>query len=906
MSHIVSASNQGTLGVHPASVEVTARNSETVDTINVGDLVRFDTAQASSLPGQGTADNNSPSNSKFANVKRNILVLGESFGIYGVAQQQILPGKTGKIMVVGVTRVNCVAGNYLAGQTVGVPSAVATAQVSNSSPVIGLGTVLTPGTNLTNVEVMFDGSFGMTERGRGFGDGPLVYGSTRAGRFLRDAQSGANSLDVVVIGDSNSGSSYLGAYGYQAGMSQALSTLGVPCYGTPVVPFIDRSRTGASRFYGTWNGTFVSIAKDASYLSGLQSSIHTIDALAAPYSIWNFDTPKTSYGSSTDYQTLAGTISITGTAGEFSTTTATIFQVGQALTISGTLTGTGTITGYTNPSASLPQFYYIIATNGTTTFQLSNTRGGPPVVTTAGTTTGVTIKTGADYDDWLFIPSSATSIFKVNGVSVDMRHPLAANGVVQFLRIRYGQVNAANGRFIPNVTSAGSANGTGAVRIYDGGSGTSGAFSTQLNGGQSAPNFLMAEVQFTANGRGHTGQAIGYNNNGTQFSSGPAAMLCQSLYRKSRGFAVHVHAYQSGETSTDIAGVITGAPTSALKPWLQEIRERQIAANGTGRVLLFMHSGINGADTPATWTTAHTNTWNRYKQAWTELGYSLNDLAIVSIVGVQRNSIDTSGNGADLVAVRAAANEMVKSNPDMTVVDIKRSIPFEAIVYGDGNGSYYQNYENNPVQGAADITVHLSGGFVPAVTATTSGTATTTTSTSITLAGSSAVAADGFWVGSRLGVGTVGITNVSIGASGVFTTTTSQSGTLVAGQQVQISGTLTGTGTITGYTNPTTYYIIGTPTNTSFTLSATFGGSAITTTAGTSTGLTFSYLGPTAYQDTYITQYNGTTGVATVSQWPGNQPATGNNVNYTLIRKAPSDGYTAVSHVILTSLIAES
>jgi hypothetical protein len=904
MSHIVSASNQGTLGVHPASVEVMARNSETVDIIEVGDLVRFDTAQASSIPGQGTAANGAPSNSKFANVKRNILVLGESFGIYGVAQQQILPGKTGKIMVVGVTRVNCVAGNYGAGQTVGVPSSAVTAQVSNSAPVIGLGTVLTPGTNVTSVEVMFDGSFGLTERGRGFGDGPLVYGSTRAGRFLRDAQAGTDSLDLIILGDSNSGSSIQGSYGYQAGMSQALTTLGVTLYGTALTPFIDRSRTGQARFYGMWNGTFVSIAKDANYQSGLTASLHTPDALATPYSIWNFDTPKVSYGSSTDYQTVAGTVSITGTAGQFSTTTATIFQVGQAFTIHGTLGGTGSITGYTNPGAGNPQFYYIIATNGTTTFQLSATRGGPPITTTAGTPTGLTYRTGADYDDWLFIPSGASTLYKGYGVGVDMNHPLAANGVVQFLRVRYGQVNAAGGQFIPNVLSKGSANAL--TRLYDGGAGTSGAVSTQLGGGLTAPTFNMAEVQFTANGKGHDATAIGYNTNGTQFSSGPGVFLCQSLYRKNtKGFAVHIHAYQSGETSTDIAGVITGAPISALKPWLQEIRQRQVDAGGSGRVMLFMHSGINGADTPTTWTNAHINTWNRYKQAWTELGYSLNDLAIVSIVGVQRNLADTSGNGADLVAVRAAANLMVKSQPDMTVVDVKQSIPFSAMLYGDGNGSYYQIYNNNPTV-AADITVHLSGGFVPAVAGTTTGTATATTANSITLTGTSAVAATGYWVGARLNIGEPQITNVSIGASGVFTTTTNQGSNLVAGQQVRVSGTLSGTGSITGYSNPTTYYIVGTPTATTFTLSATFNGSPITTSAGTSTGLTFSYLGPSAYQDTFITEYNGATGVATVAQWPGNQPSNGNNIPYTLTRKAPSDGYTAVSHVILTSLLAES
>ena len=46
-------------------------------------------------------------------------------------------------------------------------------------------------------------------------------------------------------------------------------------------------------------------------------------------------------------------------------------------------------------------------------------------------------------------------------------------------------------------------------------------------------------------------------------------------------------------------------------------------------------------------------------------------------------------------------------------------------------------------------------------------------------------------------------------------------------------------GFISGYTNPTTYYIIATNGSTTFTLSATLGGSAITTTAGTLTGFIF-------------------------------------------------------------------
>jgi hypothetical protein len=67
-------------------------------------------------------------------------------------------------------------------------------------------------------------------------------------------------------------------------------------------------------------------------------------------------------------------------------------------------------------------------------------------------------------------------------------------------------------------------------------------------------------------------------------------------------------------------------------------------------------------------------------------------------------------------------------------------------------------------------------------------------------------------------------------------TFTSQAG-LVTGQRLTISGTLGGTGTITGYTNPTTY-ILTAVTSTSATLTTT-AGAAVVTTAGTPTGLTY-------------------------------------------------------------------
>lgn len=63
--------------------------------------------------------------------------------------------------------------------------------------------------------------------------------------------------------------------------------------------------------------------------------------------------------------------------------------------------------------------------------------------------------------------------------------------------------------------------------------------------------------------------------------------------------------------------------------------------------------------------------------------------------------------------------------------------------------------------------------------------------------------------------------------------------TLTVGQQIVISGTFGGTGSITGYTNPTTYFITATNGSTTFTLSTSIGGTAVVTTAGTPTGLTY-------------------------------------------------------------------
>lgn len=74
-------------------------------------------------------------------------------------------------------------------------------------------------------------------------------------------------------------------------------------------------------------------------------------------------------------------VAVTGTAGQCSCTASTIV-VGQVVSVTGTDTGTETGIGIGT--------YYVIATNGTTTFQLSLSSGGSGLSTTTGTTTGAT------------------------------------------------------------------------------------------------------------------------------------------------------------------------------------------------------------------------------------------------------------------------------------------------------------------------------------------------------------------------------------------------------------------------------------------------------------------------------------------------------------------------------------
>ena len=86
------------------------------------------------------------------------------------------------------------------------------------------------------------------------------------------------------------------------------------------------------------------------------------------------------------------------------------------------------------------------------------------------------------------------------------------------------------------------------------------------------------------------------------------------------------------------------------------------------------------------------------------------------------------------------------------------------------------------------------------------------------------------------------LSGVTVASGGILNFTSNA--TLSVGSKITITGTLGGTGSITGYVSGNSYFITATNGTTQVTLSATYGGGPLTTSAGTPTGLTYTVITP--------------------------------------------------------------
>jgi len=440
--------------------------------------------------------------------------------------------------------------------------------------------------------------------------------------------------------------------------------------------------------------------------------------------------------------TALSSVVITGTAGTFQCAASPVtLYVGQPVVISGVFGGTGSITGYTDPKT-----YYIITTNGSTTFTLSASLGGAAVTTVAGTPTGVT-----------YTLSAAT------GYSAATYYIIATNGV--------------------NTLTLSATSGGAAV--------------TSTVGATTGLTFAANALTIS----GSTPYYIIATNGSSTFTlsatSGGAAVT--TTIGAGTGFTFSANALS-------IAGYSSGTNYFV------------IATNGASTFQLSTTSG--GA---AVTTTAGPSTGLTFTAKASNVAAAT--YYIIATNGGTTFTLSTTPTGSG-VTVTIGPTTGLSVTAQATVITGYTSPKVYYVIATDG-ASYFQ------------------------LSATSGGGAITNTVGPVT--GLS------FLLNTPSALSGVAIT----GTAGQFSCSASPA-LLQNGQPVVISGAFGGTGSITGYLNPTTYYITTTDGSTTFTLSATLGGPAITTTAGTPTGLSYTLSGAviTGFPGTpsyYIIATNGTT-----------------------------------------------
>ena len=439
--------------------------------------------------------------------------------------------------------------------------------------------------------------------------------------------------------------------------------------------------------------------------------------------------------------TALSSVVITGTAGTFQCAASPVtLYVGQPVVISGVFGGTGTITGYANPTT-----YYIITTNGSTTFTLSASLGGAAVATTAGTPTGVT-----------YTLSAAT------GYGAATYYIIATNGV--------------------NTLTLSATSGGAAVTSTVGATTGLTFAANALTVSGSSPYYIIA--------------TNGSSTFTLSATSGGAALT--TTIGAGTGFTFNANALS-------ISGYSSGTNYYI------------IATNGSSTFQLSTTSG--GA---AVTTTAGPSTGLTFTAKASNIAAAT--YYIIATNGGTTFTLSTTPTGSG-VTTTIGPTTGLSVTAQATVITGYVSPKVYFVIATDG-ASYFQ------------------------LSATSGGSAITNTIGPVT--------GLTFLINAPSALSGVVIT----GAAGQFSCSASPA-LLQVGQPVVISGAFGGTGSITGYLNSTTYYIIATNGTTTFTLSATLGGTAITTTAGTPTGLTYTlsgavitgYPGMSSY---YIIATNGT------------------------------------------------
>lgn len=165
--------------------------------------------------------------------------------------------------------------------------------------------------------------------------------------------------------------------------------------------------------------------------------------------------------------------------------------------------------------------------------------------------------------------------------------------------------------------------------------------------------------------------------------TGPFACLYHSIIRQSaKGFSSSTFMYQSGRNPTEIADQLEYSD-KLVDSFLQELRERQVSAGGSGRVLVFVNMGINDASdvNGVNYIASANRIISRIQSRWTTTGGNLGTLAFAFTVTHPTTSAGNANWNTNRPGIASAVNAWATTASGQTcVVDL---------------GNYYGSYRLN-------------------------------------------------------------------------------------------------------------------------------------------------------------------------------------------------------------------
>lgn len=153
--------------------------------------------------------------------------------------------------------------------------------------------------------------------------------------------------------------------------------------------------------------------------------------------------------------------------------------------------------------------------------------------------------------------------------------------------------------------------------------------------------------------------------------TGPVAVGLHSLYRRSPGVSSQSMEHRGGATTSQFCGEVIAGAGGGVRTFFRETHDRQVAAGGSGRVLVCLQGGVNLGDW---WTGAADYTvlisklrdaLDALRGAWKAEGLPPDDLAFLIMV-----SHPTAPTDEPLAGLREAVRVAMVDVPDVTVVNL--------------------------------------------------------------------------------------------------------------------------------------------------------------------------------------------------------------------------------------------